>query len=48
VEGAVIAGMQAARALAGRISVKIVGEVKSPWPRPVTVKPIISLWEEFL
>ena len=48
VEGAVIAGMQAARALAGRLSVEIAGEVKSPWPRPVSVKPLLSRWEEFL
>jgi uncharacterized protein with NAD-binding domain and iron-sulfur cluster len=42
VESAVISGMQAARALAGTISDPIVGEVKSPWPRKVSVKPLVS------
>ncbi|MBW3671723.1 MAG: FAD-dependent oxidoreductase, partial [Acidobacteria bacterium] len=40
VESAVIAGMQAARALTGA-GPKIMGALKSPWPRRKTVKPLI-------
>lgn len=40
VESAVITGMQAARTLAGSISDPIVGEVQSPWRRPVSVRPL--------
>jgi len=42
VESAVISGMQAARALAGTISDDIVGEVKSPWPRKVSIHPLVA------
>ena len=42
VESAVIAGMQAAEALAGGISTPIMGASKSAWPRPVSVKPLIN------
>ena len=40
VESAVIAGMQAAQALAGG-GPPIIGAMKSPWPRKKTVKPLI-------
>jgi uncharacterized protein with NAD-binding domain and iron-sulfur cluster len=40
VESAVIAGMQAARALTGA-GPKIVGATKSPWPRPKNLKRLI-------
>jgi len=42
VESAVLSGMQAARALAGSLSVEIAGEMKSPWRRAVSVKPFID------
>ena len=42
VESAVISGMQAARALVGTITDPIVGEVKSPWPRKVSVKRVVG------
>jgi hypothetical protein len=42
VESAVIAGMQAAEALAGGISTPIMGASKSAWPRPVSVKPLLD------
>jgi len=48
VEAAVISGMQAARALARKISYPIVGETRSPWPRPVSVQPLLDLLQEFL
>ena len=48
VEAAVIAGMQAARALVGRISTPIVGDLKSRFRKTVSVKPIIPPWEELL
>ena len=40
VESAVIAGMQAAHALTGG-GPNIMGALKSPWPRPKTVKPLV-------
>ena len=41
VESAVIAGMQAAQALTGQPT-RIVGEMKSPWHRPVSVRRLID------
>lgn len=41
VESAVIAGMQAARALTGEPR-RIVGEMKSPWSRPRTVRRLVG------
>jgi len=42
VESAVIAGMQAARGLAGTISDAIAGETRSPWRRAVTLERLIG------
>jgi hypothetical protein len=40
VESAVMSGMQAARALTGQ-DLKIVNEVKCPWSRPSSVRPLL-------